>query len=910
MKKLLTFFLTALLAFSVGWAEEVTFVGGTDVGSTTNTSSDSMTKGGITISSTSAGLAYSEYRFYNGTITISSTVGDITSVVFTCTTTNYATVLGGSTASEGSLSTSGTTVTWTGSSSSFTIRNTAQTRASQIVVTYESGSTVEENWYRKVTSTSDLVAGKKYIIVNEANGVGMGELNTNRYGTGIAGLTFEDNRVDIGGTSVMELTLGGSSNAWTFQMPNGNYLSDSNSSNNTFFSSASVQTSATDITKWTITPGASACAIQSNYATNQYIRFISSTSLFGTYGSTAQSDVALYVEDDGTVSVANIAEALAFTGTTFRFMGNAVVTYQNGNYLWIRDSSGSGLIYGSLSDTFDNGDVLDAGWTASNTTSGSVPQFTSPSGVSSSSTATADPEAMTTFTTTDVNKYISISNVTITRSSSSNYYFEVNGVEYCVRNQFNLVTLTVGMTYNVEGVVSIYNNEAQLYLTAAETVAVPTIIVNPSTLTINDSGTGNTFAVEGSNLGSDNVGVTVPSGSEFSTYTSDQSWGFNNNNGSVGGTVTVTYNGRALSASETVTIANNLTNATVAVNYVADLYIVTDNGSTGNWDFYNGTQMTNNNGVYTATFTANNPNTYILFARKTGEGVTWNTRYVFGPNSNGDWELPASGNGNGNIDLYDDDPIYIQGAGTYIITIDANAGTFTITKEVVNEGDFVLVTDASQLNAGDEVIFVNRGTAGSGLAMSTTQNSNNRGTTDVTVSSTLKVTATDDTQIATLEGDATNGWYFNVGNGYLYAASSSSNYLRTNTLDNAGDNAKAAITIDNGNVANIVFQGTNTHNVMRFNGTLVACYSSASQSPVYLYRREASTPVPSITVNPSSLDLVIPVGESSVSGTVTVTEANTTGTTSVAISGSGANYFSATLENGTLTVTYSAATLP
>lgn len=60
------------------WATDVTFIAGTDVGSTTNQSADQITKDGITIKSTSAGLAYAEYRFYNGTITISSTVGTIT----------------------------------------------------------------------------------------------------------------------------------------------------------------------------------------------------------------------------------------------------------------------------------------------------------------------------------------------------------------------------------------------------------------------------------------------------------------------------------------------------------------------------------------------------------------------------------------------------------------------------------------------------------------------------------------------------------------------------------------------------------------------------------------------------------------------------------------------------------------
>ena len=129
--------LTMLLIVGIGqvWGADVTFTANQDKGSTTNTSADSMTKSGITISSTSAGLAYDEYRFYNGTITISSTVGNITKIEFTCTSSNYATVLGGSTASTGSLSASSNTVTWTGSSSSFTIKNTAQTRASKIVVT-------------------------------------------------------------------------------------------------------------------------------------------------------------------------------------------------------------------------------------------------------------------------------------------------------------------------------------------------------------------------------------------------------------------------------------------------------------------------------------------------------------------------------------------------------------------------------------------------------------------------------------------------------------------------------------------------------------------------------------------------------------------------------------------------------
>ncbi|MBQ2189779.1 MAG: hypothetical protein II452_02805, partial [Paludibacteraceae bacterium] len=154
IKRFLTLFLIASLSLSV-WGAEITFTAGTDKGSTTSTSADNMTKGGITISSTSAGLAYAEYRFYSGTITISSTVGNMSSIVFTCTTTGYASVLGGGTASTGSISSSGSTATWSGSSASFTLQITAQSRVSSIVVTTSGGTTYTVT-LNKNGSTSDI----------------------------------------------------------------------------------------------------------------------------------------------------------------------------------------------------------------------------------------------------------------------------------------------------------------------------------------------------------------------------------------------------------------------------------------------------------------------------------------------------------------------------------------------------------------------------------------------------------------------------------------------------------------------------------------------------------------------------------------------------------------------------------
>ena len=203
----------------------------------------------------------------------------------------------------------------------------------------------------------------------------------------------------------------------------------------------------------------------------------------------------------------------------------------------------------------------------------------------------------------------------------------------------------------------------------------PRLEISPESQTISDAAPAS-LTITGENING-NINTSLASNTDW--YLNPTSFG------NEGGTASLTYTGRALSASNTVTAtASGATSVSATVNYIADLYIVTDNGSTGNWDFNNGTPMANNDGVYTATFTAPNPNTFILFARKTGDGVNWNTRYVFGPNSNGDWWLDSSGNGGGNIDLYDDDPIKIQGAGIYTVTIDANAGTFTITKQNIN----------------------------------------------------------------------------------------------------------------------------------------------------------------------------------------------------------------------------------
>ncbi len=125
-----------------GGSSNVTFTAGTDQGSTMNTSSDAMTKGGITISSTSAAFAYDDnYRFYSGgTITISSSGENITSIIFNSTASGTASNGPGNISGTG-YSYSGKVGTWTGNAASVSLSTTAQSRATSIVVTTGGGST-------------------------------------------------------------------------------------------------------------------------------------------------------------------------------------------------------------------------------------------------------------------------------------------------------------------------------------------------------------------------------------------------------------------------------------------------------------------------------------------------------------------------------------------------------------------------------------------------------------------------------------------------------------------------------------------------------------------------------------------------------------------------------------------------
>ena len=153
------------------------------------------------------------------------------------------------------------------------------------------------------------------------------------------------------------------------------------------------------------------------------------------------------------------------------------------------------------------------------------------------------------------------------------------------------------------------------------------------------------------------------------------------------------------------------------------------------------------------------------------------------------------------------------------------------------EGLWLLVTDASDLVAGDQIVVA---ASEANVALSTNQKSNNRGQVAVTKNGNSLV-INDEVQVITLETGTKAGTYaFNVGNGYLYAASSSSNYLKTETT--LSNNSSWVITVTDEGVASVIAQGESTRNVMQYNesSSLFACYGSASQKPIALYKKTNS----------------------------------------------------------------------
>lgn len=151
------------------------------------------------------------------------------------------------------------------------------------------------------------------------------------------------------------------------------------------------------------------------------------------------------------------------------------------------------------------------------------------------------------------------------------------------------------------------------------------------------------------------------------------------------------------------------------------------------------------------------------------------------------------------------------------------------------------VTSASSLAASDIVLICNTGAT---VAIGE-QNTSNRAAATVTSyeeesKDYVYFTGTDVRELTVGKDgdhftfhDATEG-------GYLYAASSSSNHMKTQASNN--DNGKWELVIAADGAATVTAQGTNSHKIMRYNtgNSIFSCYSSGQQAVVF-YKKTSKT---------------------------------------------------------------------
>lgn len=220
------------------------------------------------------------------------------------------------------------------------------------------------------------------------------------------------------------------------------------------------------------------------------------------------------------------------------------------------------------------------------------------------------------------------------------------------------------------------------------------------------------------------------------------------------------------------------------------------------------------------------------------------------------------------------EPIKLEEDGTYKIAAytartETLAQSATVTKTyVINlplEEPYILCKNAAWLTEGANIIFASSVAAGEQKAMSKLQKTNNRGAASVTIGSAFNAgketvgIVSKDADVAVFTVGISNGHItFYTGDsrdaknnsvaGYLYAASSKDNQLKTQK--NVDDNAEWTVSVAANGAATIKSQGNNTHNWMRYNpnnGAMFSCYTGG-QNPIYIYLLGKTSSVSSMSV--------------------------------------------------------------
>ncbi|MBR4964132.1 MAG: BACON domain-containing protein [Alistipes sp.] len=192
-----------------------------------------------------------------------------------------------------------------------------------------------------------------------------------------------------------------------------------------------------------------------------------------------------------------------------------------------------------------------------------------------------------------------------------------------------------------------------------------------------------------------------------------------------------------------------------------------------------------------------------------------------------------------------------------------------VTVDWVNNA-YNLVKSAAHLEVGDQVVIA---AAKSNYAMGASRG-NNYAAIAVNKNDNGTIDFDSDVLVLTLQAGKKDGTYaFKYSDGYLYAASTSSNNLKAEKT--LSDNSSFSVDIDENGVATIKAQGSNTRNWMRFNSTnnplIFSCYGSG-QADICIYKMvgEYTPKVPAIAYTVTNISIAHDATE----GAATITATN------------------------------------
>ena len=227
--------------------------------------------------------------------------------------------------------------------------------------------------------------------------------------------------------------------------------------------------------------------------------------------------------------LANIAALTAetTTGTYYVTLTDAVVSYVNGKYAYIKDASGA-VVYYANSHTLTAGEVLNGTATVTYELKNANPQITTLTGITPTDGEAPEPTSLKqsewAYTFDNVlSQYFEITNAIIT-TSNNKYYVSLGGENvqlYKVGGGFSISDLS--KKYTITGFPTLYNTTKELQIFAVPTECVSSDPIIASTQTSltgftyvinNGPSAANTFSVSGSNL----KGVITLSLGESSSY--------------------------------------------------------------------------------------------------------------------------------------------------------------------------------------------------------------------------------------------------------------------------------------------------------------------------------------------------------------------------------------------------------